>query len=1212
MQGIGSEWIYDYIYRLVVLFRPLTSPSPYFSPNLNKDVVQYVLPNASVSNRDVVELQFVGRAACQIVVLAQALHGYYSDHLDIFKDRITYSVTLPNRADYGTSKQFMAFVQKDTWASVSAPLNMPAEAPGSNDSYAMIGLVPPKYQPTALMEPYQDVAPDPDKYWSITGVMSSEVAGVSYLPYFSHCEGFGSYLPIFTLMEFEENGCSLKPPNATTFVKSFPPTFDSAETFVVDRCTKIYKCYFEEDLLAAQYRNWWFQSSKIDRPLFYLSRDPIGQAGYKSRRIEFDSLKNAHSIIPVNVLNDVQGSSTKFPRTVKLSIFFFQRSKTEKQIVKALMQFSDYSSMELGTQYNLQITFQPMDYLQLLNSSSFEILIYIISAAFLVIFLSGGIVCIWFIVRALSSRLPMPKLFFFERMRIYLESAFLGLFLSIVCYASCLFVFWVVIKYLALLDTISGDYRVPAAELASSPDLVTSYRSTRLGLAFGIVGSFLLHETIKIFIPSDNTRRDPRTVWRPLQWQRSMLILIFFLTILVNITILEFSFSDIFKAQVSIPFLLPIIVPAIFNIILRSVFADLLILTPLQCSMSVVFTVIKLGNVEFTTLMVAKSVETVTEGVKRLIVSPFLNMARRTGSVMNAVRTIGRELGVDVQMDKTTLLPGIQLCKAIEDITDMNTVAIRLLSRLIGPVIIGVLFILQEELKIGELSSLRSYDLQFYFFFELLLVVGELLAAVYFANMLELAYGFRSLQIFRAKQKVFLYRRSFWLLHDTKQALPVKGLPRELHLLERCGFNSQFYFLLSSGTLGIIFCSYACQMLLRSGHNFFYDPLFIPVCFSSFLFCYALKRPCWFLTQRVKLWDMDPAQEDGGDEVMQGVAMMRARARRNHVIKSMNTVKTDPSVARRREIIKIKDKIPNFYKLLKKGRTDEEGLLLLKQFRERLKEVLDTGRPPYDMAVALQQCIHELLPELTMAEEKERSFIKEYGEDYIREKEERERKKRELMEKNKKRDFGQSDFLLDEIDLANTPLYLAPVIPKAILTAISQPRAWPIEFTSAYEAIMSGRNDPEANHRNDLPLSFEMMKLFKMLTPGANFATPHDAPDFTKQAKTKSVDANMAWLSQAAAVDPESVSPVLVRTSDQKDDHRRRRDDRSNSIESGSSTSGGSGLGRQSDASSARHRDSKGHRSSSVVDRKQKFSPSKSQRYLGRKEDRKWERDNRS
>lgn len=102
-------------------------------------------------------------------------------------------------------------------------------------------------------------------YWNQRPVLN-----VPYLPYFSNCQGYGDYIPIWAIME-QNSQCTIVDPTETIFMTEFSfggtPDSDTCEEIIID-------CVYDEVPEEAPPLARWFE---VDggSTLFSLTIEPV-------------------------------------------------------------------------------------------------------------------------------------------------------------------------------------------------------------------------------------------------------------------------------------------------------------------------------------------------------------------------------------------------------------------------------------------------------------------------------------------------------------------------------------------------------------------------------------------------------------------------------------------------------------------------------------------------------------------------------------------------------------------------------------------------------------------------------------------------------------------------------------------------------------------------------------------------------------------------
>ena len=266
-----------------------------------------------------------------------------------------------------------------------------------------------------------------------------------YLPYFSNCREFDSYVPFWALVESAAH-CQL--PGVTDefpedwWRRGMPPLphqddviavgpSDFAKFYpVADWCERKLHCTFEEDLPKPDVTPRWFDAES-GAILFSIIRDPIDYYQYTGR----DSARtgsddgggqrfiNEVKTLPVQTFVPaivdrspslyVEGGCVAgacFPRKVTLDVSYYQLNEHSKRIVQVQVLYDDFDKDALNDRYELQISFYPLNYEELLIKFAFG------HGLFLLLFAQIGVGTVvaafvyWIIVRLTTNLERPPRL----------------------------------------------------------------------------------------------------------------------------------------------------------------------------------------------------------------------------------------------------------------------------------------------------------------------------------------------------------------------------------------------------------------------------------------------------------------------------------------------------------------------------------------------------------------------------------------------------------------------------------------------------------------------------------------------------------------------------------------------------------------------------------------------------------------------------------
>jgi len=184
-----------------------------------------------------------------------------------FVESTSVEIVGPYRAHYGSPRGFYALIQSQ--GDVALPINLPElDSEKREPSYWLgLGSVRKGFNSHTLKK-HELIsgtnAFNPQSlYWGPKSYVT-----MPYLPFFSNCQAFDKYIPIFSV--FEQNpSCNLIPPEETIHIRPFgfgsQPYADTCENVTLS-------CIFDEDLDENNDVVRWFEEGA--ETLFYITKDP--------------------------------------------------------------------------------------------------------------------------------------------------------------------------------------------------------------------------------------------------------------------------------------------------------------------------------------------------------------------------------------------------------------------------------------------------------------------------------------------------------------------------------------------------------------------------------------------------------------------------------------------------------------------------------------------------------------------------------------------------------------------------------------------------------------------------------------------------------------------------------------------------------------------------------------------------------------------------
>jgi len=260
-----------------------------------------------------------------------------------------------------------------------------------------------------------------------------------YIPYFSNCYGYDSYIPFWMFTE-DHVECQLpKQLDKKDYRRKQPPlpsqdniksigSFDVLARPMADVCKRKLKCNYEEPLDTQESTPRWYEGD--GETLFKIIREPLNYEKYTGRGRgegaapknpgEFDLSKNdgggglfvdeltaitTDYFIPVTVSSG-SGPGT-VPRKVNFAVGYFQIDDYNKRIVYSNVRLENIDSDLENKEYDLQINFFALGYLTLILNFAFPLDLF--NMLFLVVGLFTVIcaILLWITMR-LTTQLQTP------------------------------------------------------------------------------------------------------------------------------------------------------------------------------------------------------------------------------------------------------------------------------------------------------------------------------------------------------------------------------------------------------------------------------------------------------------------------------------------------------------------------------------------------------------------------------------------------------------------------------------------------------------------------------------------------------------------------------------------------------------------------------------------------------------------------------------
>ena len=553
----------------------------------------YGFTSSSVSQQATLRLGFMCFSNTTLTLSVGILHGLYLPQAVEFVNTGVVSIVQPSRAVTGTRDIFVT-VYDFLGRSLYQPINLPRLTTELPYGYMLESITLDPSVSLVLNPAAEQITEDISSAMDAEGISNF---AFSYLPYFSNCRGYDSYINLHVVLQ-DNASCTLVDPSQVVSVGNF----DFLASPNSDSCAMQTACLFEEDMSEVTPFPRWFDKSADQNTMFYIAQSPFDASQWDSLPIRtYADLANYYAseldqdtLVAIIVNRDQNADADAFPRIVALAIEYQQTDANTKKIITGSVTLSNFSTDLSDASYTLSITFTPLTYFGLVNNFVFNetifTIIYLIIGA-----ISVAAVGIMWLLHRITTRLHFPPSF---RLTSYMAIMFPHTIMAFVLWAGFPFlvsyILYVafVVPDVPLFASISGNV---AGELGSSSFDTTQipfYAAGRIGAILLALAMYSMWAGARMFIPErrkkkterkardgfldpDTTHGDPDALgvqrglssssssdeeqysslvldahdvyWTPKAWKRSNFLLVSIFTDLALLCSIEFSYSNLFN-----------------------------------------------------------------------------------------------------------------------------------------------------------------------------------------------------------------------------------------------------------------------------------------------------------------------------------------------------------------------------------------------------------------------------------------------------------------------------------------------------------------------------------------------------------------------------------------------------------------------------------------------------------------------------------------
>ena len=375
-------------------------------------------------------------------------------------------------------------------------------------------------------------------------------------------------------------------------------------------------------------------------------------------------------------------------------------------------------------------------------------------------------------------------------------------------------------------------------------------------------------------LENEEDREEDIKIRSAISWKRKH-----FLVICIVITIgllikLKFSYTTIFSENIYTFLIVFMIMDIILEQLLsRVIMAETILVAPVLGAFVITEFIMTMGAEDFYNFIVSYFIETSLVVSGRIYIGPAVEriefysqrfaiwLSLKFDFAEKIFRKIlRRQLVIQTQLQNLTEFHHFNRNRQKETGEGMEALlgsvasySSQVQALFITPVVLIFIIFFAQETKIPQNYSIRKSDLNYYLIFSIILIFPQLVINIFLLHILEVLHGFKIYDYLTYCDFRFRNRTSKWI---NNQPLD-RSIIHSYRSLDIMSFSSQFYFVISLSTWGIILLDMGLITMIENEYNPFADPVvFIYVLFIV-LAAMILRLLLNTIANYFSLWKID-------------------------------------------------------------------------------------------------------------------------------------------------------------------------------------------------------------------------------------------------------------------------------------------------------------------------------------------------------------------
>eukprot|EP00743_Colponemidia_sp_Colp-15_P011780 GILK01013236.1.p1 GENE.GILK01013236.1~~GILK01013236.1.p1 ORF type:complete len:1146 (+),score=203.97 GILK01013236.1:493-3438(+) len=605
-----------------------------------------------------------------------------------------------------------------------------------------------------------------------------------------------------------------------------------------------------------------------------------------------DAYQSSTKLIPVSATR-ISGSTARglIPRTVSLSVGYYQQTTSSRQINQVSITFSDFDSDASNMEYDFTFKFYAMSWLDCLDYFAYDSTGYFLVILLICSVTCGLVICFWAYHYRRSTILPRPQL----HLKIYLTNvlwnALAGIAMAVAPMVACMRVMVALLYDAGLLDLYPANYsdQMDIDPTTTTDQLrIASYRNQRLGTVVFAVGLYIVAKSISILVPpqvkhqkllnriheeekqlmenspsskalerfhliKEDAILAAKRAQEELFRKRGFLTFNICWVLAYTTPIFIFSQSTVFADNNVVFVVLMKVGNFLLTSAIKSNLDDEMLATPLTFTVGVVGLIITLSAGRFTQYILSVLIQLFIEVLVRTYVNPNRQW------FADRVTELKKKLGMKVLELRNPM--GYQNALQNDGLRDLVTNAVQVLTNSFFPMCLLFFYTFHEALDYGVSKDF----LQIYIAFAFVLFLAHVVNDTFIANAMQCRWAWKLHVLLKDCKQAYTHRTERWVLSDADPKEESEFV-EPMRLIYKMGFSTQYFFVVTFLGQGLLLLVESIQMWMLDTFNPFQDLYFLALVLLTFAVAFCVEKIFIFVGLAVGVWSVKKQDVDIEDQ----------------------------------------------------------------------------------------------------------------------------------------------------------------------------------------------------------------------------------------------------------------------------------------------------------------------------------------------------------